>query len=100
MSICVDSVLIAGSPETLEEVKEMINLKFKIQESGKVKKFLRVYYGWGHDTKRSYAKTTMETDVNKLVDGYDNFNGIDIKVHKTPGVTGTNLSKSEIKEAK
>ena len=56
----VDDVLMAVYPKALNKIKDMIKLKFNIQESGKLKKFLRVYYEWGRDTKYSYAKMTMK----------------------------------------
>ena len=59
MSVHVDDFLIARKPEALEKIKEMINLKFNIQESGKLKKFLEVYYEWVRDTKVLYAKMTI-----------------------------------------
>ena len=98
VSVHADDVLMTGSPETLENIKEMIKLKFNIQESGKEKTFLRVYYNYGNDAKGPYAKITMEKDVNKLVNWYDKFTGSDVKIHKTPGDTGTNLCKSELNE--
>ena len=51
MSVHLDDLFIAGSPETLESIKELIKLKFNIQESIKVKKFIGVYYEWVHDYK-------------------------------------------------
>ena len=42
VSVHLDDLLIAGRPETLESIKELIKLKFNIQESGKVKKFIGV----------------------------------------------------------
>ena len=51
----------------------MIKLEFNIKESGKVKKFLGLYYKWGHGAKGSYAKFTMDKYVNKLIDGYEKF---------------------------
>ena len=59
MSVCIDDVFMEVIPESLQNTKYMINLKFNIQESGKVKKFLGVYYKWGHDAKGTYAKITM-----------------------------------------
>ena len=41
MSIHVDDALMVGMSETLEDIKEMINLKFNIQESGKVKNVIK-----------------------------------------------------------
>ena len=55
-----------------------------------------MYYEWGHDYKRPHAKITMEKYVKKLVDRYEKFNGIDLKVQKTPGAPGATLGKSEI----
>ena len=71
-------------------------MKFNIQESREVKKFLGVYHKWGCGVKVSYAKTTMEKEVKKLVHGYNNFIRSDVKVQKTPGAPGTTLSKSEL----
>ena len=57
VSVHADDVLMTGSPETLEIIKEMIKLKFNIQESGKEKNFLRVYYNYGNDAKGPYEQT-------------------------------------------
>ena len=40
----------------------------------------------------------MEKDINKLVEGYKNYTGSDVKVHKTPSSHGMTLSKSDLKE--
>ena len=74
----------------------MIKLKFNIQDSGKVRKFIGVYYEWGRDAKGPYAKITMEKDVNKLLEIFEKFIGGDVKVQKTPGELGTTLIKSEL----
>ena len=58
-------------------------MKFNIQEFGKVKKFLVVYYKWGHYEKVPFAKMTMEKYVRKLFDGYKEFTERYDKVHKT-----------------
>ena len=97
MSVHVDDVFVSGSPEPLEKIQELIKLTFNIQDSGKVKKFLGVYYKLGHCDKGLYAQITMEKDVNKLVGGYDKFTGSDIKFHKTPGAPSTNLGESKLK---
>ena len=44
ISFHVDGVFMVGKQDKLEKIKEMIKMKFNIQESQKVKKFLRVYY--------------------------------------------------------
>ena len=44
MSVHVDDVFMAGSLETMEKIKEMINLNLNIQKFSKVKKFIGVYY--------------------------------------------------------
>ena len=43
MSVHVDDVFMAVNTETLGKIKNMINLRFNIQDSRKVKKFLGVY---------------------------------------------------------
>ena len=58
-----DDVVTAGRPDTLENIKEMINLEFNIQESRKMRKFIGVYYEWGHDTKGPSAEINMEKDI-------------------------------------
>ena len=50
--------------------------------------FLGVYYKWGLYEKYSYEKTTIEKDVNKLVEGYKKYTGSHVKVQKTPCDTG------------
>ena len=55
--IHVDDV--AGKSKTLEKIKYIIKLKFKIHESWKVKKFLVVYFEWVRDAKGSYEKMTV-----------------------------------------
>ena len=96
MSVHINNAFMTGNPETLEKMNWMINLKFIIQESEKVKKFIRVYYEWSHDAKGSYAKTTIEKGVKKLVEHYEKYTGSDFKVKKTPGDPGTTLTKSEL----
>ena len=100
MYVNVGDVFMAGRPETLENIKEMIDLKLNIQESGKIKRFIGVYYEWAHEAKCMYTKMTMDKDINKLVDGYKKFTGNALKVQKTPGAPGTTLSKSDIEEQK
>ena len=56
MSLHLDDVFMSWKSDTLEKTKENINTKFNIQESVKVKKFLGVYYEWGHDAKGLYTK--------------------------------------------
>ena len=85
-----------GNPDTLNNTKENIMEKFNISESGKVKNFLGVYYERGRDAKVIRAKITMEKDLKKIVEGYENYTGNDVKVQKTPGVPGTTLSKSDL----
>ena len=74
----------------------MIKLKFNFQDSGKVKKFFRLYYEFGHGAKGMHAKITMEKDVNKLVYGYEKFTGSDLEVEKPHVAPDTDLSKSDI----
>ena len=64
----------------------------------KVKKFLRVYYGWGRDVEGAYANMIMEKDVNKFVEGYEKYTGSGVKFQKTPGAPVTTLSKSNLEE--
>ena len=61
-----------------------------------MKNFLGVYYERGRDAKVIRAKITMEKDLKKIVEGYENYTGNDVKVQKTPGVPGTTLSKSDL----
>ena len=42
MSVHVNDIFMEGSTEKLEKIKEMINMKFEIQKSGKLKKFIVV----------------------------------------------------------
>ena len=69
MPVHVDDVFMVDNPETLEKTKEKIKLKLNIQESGKLKNFLGVYYELGRDAKGSYTERIMEKDVKKLVEG-------------------------------
>ena len=46
ISVHVNDIFMAGRPETLVNFKENRKLKFNIQESGKVKKLIGVYYEW------------------------------------------------------
>ena len=98
MSVYVDDVFMTGKTKTLKNTKEKIKKKFNISESGKVKKFIRVYYEWGCDEKGTCTKTTIDKDVNKLVEGYEKYTGRDVKVKKTPEPPGTTLSKSDLEE--
>ena len=40
----------------------------------------------------------METDVKKLIDGYNKSTGNDVKLHKTPGSLGMTICKIKLKE--
>ena len=84
--------------DTLDKIKEKIKINFSIQFSGKVKKFLRMYYEWGRDAKGLYEKTTMEKDIKKLVEGYEKNNWGEVQVQKTSGTPGTTQSKSDLEE--
>ena len=66
----------AGRRETLETIKEIIKLKFNIQESGEVKKFIGVYFEWGNNAKVLHHKMTLEKEVNKMVYGCENLLGV------------------------
>ena len=63
-------------------------MKFNIQESRKVKKFSEYIMNRVHYTKSPYAKITMDKDVDKFLDGYENFIGSGIKVQEKPDVPG------------
>ena len=98
MSVHLDYVFRAAKPETLKKTKENNNLKFNIQESRKVKNFLGVYYECGRDPKGTYAKMTMEEDVNVLIEGYKKYTGSDVKFQKTHGAPDTTISKSDLEK--
>ena len=60
----------AGNPETLKVIKENIKEKFNISKSVKVKKFLGVYYKWGHDSKLMYGNVGAALLWLRLLDKY------------------------------
>ena len=91
MYVHVENVFMAARSETLEKNKYMIKLKFNIQYSGIVKRFLGLYYEWGHDAKGMYAKITVEKYIKILVDGYKKLTGGDVKDQKTLGAPGTTM---------
>ena len=62
-SVHIYNVFMSGRPDSLEKIKVLIKLKYNIQESGKVNKFIGVYHEWGHDAKVLYVKMTMKNDV-------------------------------------
>ena len=45
-----------------------------------------------------YAKMTMEKDLKKLVEGYEEYTGSYLRVQKTPGTLGMTISKSHLEE--
>ena len=51
MSVHVYDIFMTGRKDNFKKLKDLIKLKFNIQQYGKVKKFLEVYYEWGHDKK-------------------------------------------------
>ena len=91
----VDDIFMAGKLETLKNIKEKIKEKFKISENRKVKNFLGVYYKWVHNAIGTYSKITIYKDVNKLVEVYEKYTRSDLKVRKTPGDLGMNISRSD-----
>ena len=52
----------------------------------------------GSWSEKYISKMTLEKYVKKLVEGYENYTGSDIKVQKTPGSPGTNLIISDLEE--
>ena len=44
-----------------------------------------------------YPKFSTEKNVKKLVEGYGNYTGSNIKIQETSGAPGTTLSKSTLK---
>ena len=42
-----------------------------------------------------YAKITKDKDVKNIVEGYEKYTGIDLRIQKTSGATGRNLSTSD-----
>ena len=74
----------------------MIMLKFNIQQSSRLQIFFGMYYEWGCEEKDSYAKMTMEKDVEKLVEVNEKYTGRDVKVQTTSGAPGMTLSKIEL----
>ena len=92
------NVFMAGNPETLKNTKEKIKKIFNIQNSGKVKKFLGVYYKSSHDSKGTYAKMTMDKDAKKLVESYQKYTESDVKVQKISSVPSTALSKRDLEK--
>ena len=81
MSVHVHDVFMTARPEKLENIKAIINMKFNIQESVKLKKFLGLYYEWGHKAKGEYAKITMQEYVKELGDMYEKFIESVVKVN-------------------
>ena len=59
MSVHLYDIFMAGKTDRLEIIKDMINLKFNIHKSGKVKKFLGVCYEWVCNAKGLYANITV-----------------------------------------
>ena len=41
---------------------------------------------------------TTEKDMKKLVEGYESYTGSDLRVQKTAGSPGMNLSKNDLEE--
>ena len=98
MLVHVEDVFMSGRLETLKKNKQNIKKKFNISESGKVNKFLGVYYEWGHDAKGMYAKTTTDKDVKDLIEVYKKYTGSDLKVQKIPRAPDMTRSKSDLQE--
>ena len=98
MTVYIDYVFVAGKTEKLKITKYVMNQRFNIQYSGKVKKFLKVYYELGRETKELYKNWWLEKDVRKLVEDYWKYNRGDVKVQKTPDALDTTLSQSDLEE--
>ena len=45
-----------------------------------MRKFLGVYYEWGCETKGTYAKMTIDKNAKKILEGYKNYTGSDVKL--------------------
>ena len=42
MSVHIDDVFMAGKPDILENIKDVVKLRFNIQQSGKLRNFIGV----------------------------------------------------------
>ena len=40
----------------------------------------------------------MEKYMKNIVEGYENYTGSELRVQKTPGAPGTNISKSDLEQ--
>ena len=98
MSVYVDDVFMERNQDTLKKSKDKIKPNINIQDSRKVKNFLRVYYEWGRDTKVLYTKTIIKKNVKNLIEGYEKNTGGDVKVQKTPDTPGTTTSNTDLEE--
>ena len=98
MSVPVDPLFTEEKPKTLKKTKDMIKKNFNIQVSRKAKHFPRVYYEQGRDAKGLYENMTMKKDVKKLVEDYNNYTAIYVKVQKNLSAPGTTLSKRDLEE--
>lgn len=93
--IHVDDTLVAGPPKWVQWYKEMVGLRFKYRDEGKLKKHLGVWYEWKTDpeTKERCVVATMPQLVNEIIEAYEKYKGGPVKEYDTPGYPNQSLKK-------
>jgi hypothetical protein len=98
--ICfVDDQICNGTKTEIEWLKKKVRERFNIQDLGRLKKFLGIWYEWGRDNDGPFVKATMNDMAATIVEDYEKHVGHPIKGAKTPGFPGTTLTKGEDDQA-
>ena len=89
ISVHVDEVFIARNPETLKCIKEKASRSSISQTQER-------YSSFSESITSGVIMCKVEKDVKKLVEGYKNYMGSDLRVQKNPRAQGRTLSKSDL----
>jgi Reverse transcriptase (RNA-dependent DNA polymerase) len=72
LALYVDDTLCLGQKEELEWMYREIQMKFKIEKLGKLKKHLGIWYEW--KTEKGTGELYLEASTSKLIEGIiDNY---------------------------
>lgn len=92
MTIHVDDCAIAGSPETIERIKEAIKKQLSIKDEGRLSKHLGVKYEW--DDKKETVRIHQDDYIRDILNEYRDKFG-EIRTFPTPGYPGFALLKND-----
>ena len=96
IAVYVDDCLIAGPPKALKWLKDGIRTRFNIDDMGKLKKHLGVWYDWKEDNDGEvYLTASMPKMADEIGAKFEEAMGHPARLSDLPASPGTVLAKNE-----